>query len=295
MGRKGGVRVKCETWVKQNCRSLLGKRVAVTGSTGGLGAPLCSYLASLGAELILLDRNEKKSAAHKAKLEETGACVTCISLDLENMDSVKRAADALIEHGVDVFLHNAGAYSIPRKICRTGYDNVFQINFVSPYYLIRRLLPHLTHIVAVGSVAHTYSHIAPDDIDFKTRTAASRAYGNAKRYLMGAMWGLAQAGHSVAVVHPGITFTNITAHYPKLIFALNKHPMKVIFMKPKRAALSILAGVFEQTGAFEWIGPKFFRVWGLPKKERLNTCKSDELAKILEISEQIYANLEETL
>ena len=35
----------------------------------------------------------------------------------------------------------------------------------------------------------------------------------------------------IAVTHPGITQTNITAHYPKLIFAVIKNPMKLIFMK----------------------------------------------------------------
>jgi len=286
--------VKSESWIKKNCTSLCGKRIAVTGSTGGLGGPLCAYLASLGAELILLDRSAEKSAAHKAKLEALGARVACIPLDMEDMASAKIATDALQAYGVDIFIHNAGAYSIPRKICESGFDNVFQINFVTPYYMIRKLLPNLTHAVAVGSVAHTYSYIDPRDVDFRTRTAASRAYGNAKRYLMGAMWGLSREGHSVSVVHPGITFTNITAHYPKPIFALIKHPMKVIFMKPARAALSILAGVFEKTQAYEWIGPKLFRVWGLPKKEVLHTVKQEELEEILKLSEEIYANLEET-
>ena len=159
--------------------------------------------------------------------------------------------------------------------------------------MIRRLLGHIEHAVVVGSVAHTYSKIDLDDIDFRTRSAASRAYGNAKRFLMGAMWGLAREGASVSVVHPGITFTNITAHYPKLVFALIKHPMKVIFMKPARAALSILAGVFQKTQAYEWIGPKWFRVWGLPKKERLNTVCEEELEKIVQTSQEIYRKLEE--
>ena len=64
-------------------------------------------------------------------------------------------------------------------------------------------------------------------------------------------------------------------------------------MKPKRAALSILAGVYERTQAYEWIGPKLFRVWGLPKKEMLHTVKQEELDEILRISEEIYQNLEE--
>ena len=78
------------------------------------------------------------------------------------------------------------------------------------------------------------------------------------------------------MVHPGITFTNITAHYPKWLFALIKHPMQVIFMPARRAALSVLKGVFESTAYGEWIGPRLFDVWGLPRKRKLHTFTAAE-------------------
>ena len=59
-----------EKWLKNNTSSLSGKTVAVTGSTGGLGAPLCAYLAQLGASLILVDRNKSRSEAHASELRE---------------------------------------------------------------------------------------------------------------------------------------------------------------------------------------------------------------------------------
>ena len=103
-------------------------------------------------------------------------------------------------------------------------------------------------VVAVGSIAHNYSETDPADVDFSSRTRASRVYGNAKRYLMFSLYGLFEneSNVSLAVCHPGITFTNITAHYPKAVFAIIKNPMKVIFMKPERACLSIVRGVFEE-------------------------------------------------
>ena len=48
-------------WLKENTASLRGKTVALTGSTGGLGRELANYLASLGATLVLLDRNRERS------------------------------------------------------------------------------------------------------------------------------------------------------------------------------------------------------------------------------------------
>jgi hypothetical protein len=99
---------------------------------------------------------------------------------------------------------------------------------------------------------------------------------------------LADNGIDFSVAHPGITFTNITAHYPKLIFALIKHPMKIIFMSPKKAALSILCGVFNNTKCDEWIGPRIFDVWGLPKKKKLHTVKECEIQHIKEKTDEVY-------
>ena len=128
-----------EKWLSKNTSSLSGKTVAVTGSTGGLGGALCRYLGYLGASLILIDRNQKRSAEVKNALvsEFPEISVKCINADLEDISSVRSACKALLNEPIDVFIHNAGAYSIPRKICTTGYDNVFQINFVSPYYIIK--------------------------------------------------------------------------------------------------------------------------------------------------------------
>ncbi len=296
--KKGGVRMY-EKWLAANTERLTGKTVAVTGSTGGLGKPLCRYLAALGADLILVDRNASRSAAHKAALlaDFPDCDITLVQADLADMQSVRQATEVLKSHPVDVFIHNAGAYSIPRRTCDTGFDNVFQINFVSPYYMICELLPLLRarggRVMAVGSIAHNYAKTDPGDPDFATRRRASLVYGNAKRHLMFSLFALFQKERDVklCITHPGITFTNITAHYPKPIFALIKHPMKVIFMRPAKAALSLLAGLFAECGECEWIGPRVCNVWGYPRKRVLKSATKDERDAIAARAEQIYLSL----
>lgn len=280
-------------WIEKNTESLSGKTVAISGSTGGLGRELCIHLGSLGASLVLLDRNIKKSEALAAELRGlySGISIQHITVDMTDLASVKAAADALSNMAIDYLILNAGAYSIPRCTLENGYDNVFTINFISPYYLARRLLPAIKSrggkVVAVGSIAHNYSKIDENDIDFSTQKKASLVYGNAKRYLTYSLFALADEG-GVAVAHPGITFTGITAHYPKLIFAIIKYPMKIIFMSPRKASLSVLRAIFYDCKAGEWIGPAFFDVWGMPKKKPLKTAKPDEAKKIAEAAERIY-------
>lgn len=293
--------MRYDKWLTENTCSLQGKTVAISGSTGGLGKHICRYLASLGASIILLDRNRARSEANKQVLESEfpGVQVSLITLDLVDIFSVFEATDKLKEYSPDIFIHNAGAYSIPRCTSNSGYDNVFTINFVSPYYMIRELLPKINEkqgkVVVVGSIAHNYSKINENDIDFSDVKKASKVYGNAKRFLMFSLYELfeKEQGASLAVTHPGITFTNITAHYPKLIFALIKHPMKVIFMSAEKAALSIVKGLFDKTEYHTWYGPRLFNVWGLPSKKKLSTCSARESRRIDELSEEIYCNISE--
>ena len=276
--------------------SIFGKKFAITGCTGGLGRELCFKLAEAGAELIMLDRNPQKSETLEAELKSRfgGVKVTRITTELEDINSVKAAVDQLVQLKPHFFIANAGAYSIPRHICNSGYDNVFQINFVSPYYIIRKLHeadPDIK-IIAVGSIAHSYSKINENDIDFRTYKSSAKTYGNSKRYLMLALGEyFKNSPENLAIVHPGITFTNITAHYPKIIFAIIKHPMKLIFMKPKKAVLCIYEGVFTATEFGTWIGPRIFGVWGKPKKQKLKVSYSPDAKKASKTSNEIYKTL----
>ena len=281
-------------WLLKNTASLEGKTVAISGATGGLGRELCRYFCRLSASLILIDRNAERSAALRAQLlsENPDAQIKSYILDLEDVSAVRKAATELLCEDIDYLVLNAGAYKIPRRKCENGFDNVFNINFVSPYILARVLLPKISarggRVVAVGSIAHNYSRIDVADVDFSTRRASSKAYGNAKRYLMYSLWGLEEYSSSVAIAHPGIAVTNITAHFPKPLYALIKYPMKLIFMKPRKACLSILLSLFENTEQNEWIGPRVFDVWGLPKKKKLKTCSKEEAEQISKIAKEIY-------
>lgn len=296
--------MRTDIWLNRHTHSLAGRVAAVTGPTGGLGEVLCDYLAALGARLLLLGRNPGAMDALERRLERAhpGCVLGKIRVDLEDMAQVRAACDILEATPPDLLFLSAGAYSIPRHHCSTGWDNVFQINFVSHAYMLRRLVPFMaarpgSRVIAVGSIAHRYSATDPEDVDFSTRHSASKVYGNSKRYLMASCWELfahpevRRSGVTLAVVHPGITYTNITAHYPPWLFALIKHPMQWIFMSRRRACLSLLQGVFEETDYGEWIGPRWFDVWGLPVRRRVHSIPPEECRRIGETAERIIDRL----
>ncbi len=283
-------------FLKNKDLSLSGKTVAITGATGGIGKELCRLILLAGARLIMIDRNPEKAKFGEEilKSEFPLSEIERITFNMENALSVKNLAEQIKMKGADILIHNAGAYKIPLKQTESGYNNVFTINFISPYLLSCALKDELERIVVVGSIAHNYSKSDEKDIDFSGKRGFHLIYGNAKRYLMYSHFKLAKNNPNlkVAVTHPGITLTGITDHYPKWLYKIIKPLMKIVFMKPSLAAKNIFAGLFFDTPPYSWIGPRFFNIWGGPSLKKLNTAKVCEIEKIAEKSEEILNFIE---
>ena len=289
-----------ESWIRQNGRTLEGKTVAVTGVTGGLGRPICEGLLTLGARLVLLSRDREKTGELLQALygEFPQAHLFWVPLDLADMDSVRSAVRELAGLPVDVLIHNAGAYQLPAEPCDTGFQQVFQINFLSPYYMTRALLPCLEErrgkVIVVGSIAHKYRRSNPENPDF-TGKRIPLIYGNSKRYLMFATEQLMQEHPQVrfAIAHPGLAFTAMSNHFSRFTYALLKYPMKLLYMKPEKAARSIVRAVFVKVPAGRWIGPRHFHIWGNPKVSKLQSCPEKEKKSMFRTSEKLIRRLEQ--
>ena len=291
--------MKQENWLTQYGTSLQGKIVAITGATGGLGSEICRGILFLGGSLLLLTRSKEKTDVLIRELlnEFPGASIDFFPLDLQNPESVKKACRFLEQNPPDILLHNAGIYDVPRQICSTGLDNIFQVNFASPYCLTKQLLPALrqkhAHIVVVGSIAHTYSASDPNDMDFSARKACHLAYGNSKRYLMYAFSQLLKEETQVSfsIGHPGISLTNISNHYPAWLFPLIRPFLKFFFMKPETACRSILYAVCHEIPYSSWVGPRFLDLWGNPRIRPLRTVSSSERRQMFFSAEDMYNRL----
>ena len=289
-----------QKWLKLNTSSLIGKGVAITGSTGGLGSALCRYLAKLGADILTLDRNPSKSLALKNKIvaEFPDVKFDSIKLNLDSIDDVKGVSKQLEGKRIDYLILNAGVYNVPLAVGDSGYNNIFQVNFISQYCLVKGLLPTLKQyrakVVVVGSIAHKFAKLNEKDVDYSRVKKSSKIYGNSKRFLMFSLYELLRGNTDVAlaVAHPGVTLTNMTNHYPKAINWLVKLGIKLFFPSPEQAVLSVLSALFTNCGYHQWIGPARCSIWGKPKLSKLNTCAPSESKRIFETAEQIYSQLQ---
>ena len=285
-----------EAFLNEYAKSMSGKTLLITGASGGLGRELCRYLAPLGGKLILVNEFKDRAVQLKEELlhDFPEAEIECYCLDFENTEAVKELCRKLQSRtDINFLIHNAGAYFMPRRKSRAGVDNVFQINFLSPYYITKKLLPVLEKnhgkVIVTGSIAHSASKADRDDIDFSSRKIPSAVYGNSKRYLMYAHAELLRNNTDVrfSIAHPGISHTGITDNYPKLVKAVAKPSMKLLFMPPAKACLSILRAVFEDTPSGSWIGPDIAGIWGKPAIRALDGCSPDERKFIYETAEML--------
>ena len=287
-----------QKWLNGNTSNLKGKTVAITGSTGKIVGHVAKVLAGLDANLILLNRNKEKTEKQIQELSSLypNIKIEFIPCDLSNFDSVCSATEILKQKQVDVLFLSAGVYNIARFKTDLGYDNVFQTNFVSHYYIAKELINNIKSangkIVAISSIAHNYSKINENDIDFSLNKKHSKVYGNSKRFLTFSLMELCKKENvNLSVVHPGLTLTEMTNHYPKAINWLVKLAIGLFCPSIKKASLSLIKGVFENTAYLEWIGPPILKVYGKPKKIKLKSCTEIESNKIYKIAEDIYFNI----
>ena len=289
-----------DQWLDHNTCDLDGRTVAITGAVGGLGRHVVRDLLKVHTKIIMLDRSIDAMNDFREELlsEFAHAEIKCVKIDLNQIKSINAAVAQLVNQRIDCLILNAGVYKVPVVKSQLGYNNVFQINFIGQYYLVKQLLPVLQRVngkvVVVSSIAHGGVKLDENDIDYSQQAKkAAKVYGNAKRFLTLALSELFKDRDDVrlTLVHPGITLTPMTN--AKNNFFINLI-MKVMFPKPALAALNIVSGVFTDINYDEWIGPRVAKIWGLPRVGKLPVATVEERAKIYNLAENICKVIEKS-
>jgi rhamnose utilization protein RhaD (predicted bifunctional aldolase and dehydrogenase)/NAD(P)-dependent dehydrogenase (short-subunit alcohol dehydrogenase family) len=87
---------------------LTGQVAAITGAAGAIGSAVAKAFAAAGAEVALLDLDER---AAQAKAKEIGGAAIAVACDVTSAASVRAAFDQVVAEfgGVDIAVSNAGA------------------------------------------------------------------------------------------------------------------------------------------------------------------------------------------
>jgi short-subunit dehydrogenase len=130
-------------------RDLKGKRVILTGATGGMGQATARGLAKAGARLIIAARTaDALRNLQKELAATTGAEVIAVPTDVTNPADRRKLIDTAIREfgGLDVLINLSGIGSHGHFISSTPEINrdVMETNFFAPVELMRLAVPHLT-------------------------------------------------------------------------------------------------------------------------------------------------------
>ena len=121
-----------------------GQVVVVTGSGSGIGRCVAHELASLGATVALVGRNQDKLVAVQAELQQAGVSEDRVSrhgADIRDEAAVKAlVAEVLARHGrIDALVNNAGGqYIAPlASIGAKGWQAVLDTNLTGGFLMAR--------------------------------------------------------------------------------------------------------------------------------------------------------------
>ncbi|MFA0305468.1 SDR family oxidoreductase [Vibrio splendidus] len=142
--------------------SLENKHIVITGATAGIGKASAIALATAGATITIVVRNQQKA---EEMLEEIRAVSgndkhRFVLADFGNLTSVRSAAEEILSwnDSIDVLLNNAGIASSEYRETTDGYEELFAVNHLAPFLLTGILSPLLRNdgarVVNVAAMAY---------------------------------------------------------------------------------------------------------------------------------------------
>ena len=205
---------------------LSGKKVLITGASGGLGAETARAMASKGASVVITARDiDKAQGAVDAIIASTGnSDITIESVELGSLDSIRAFGQRWnANHDrLDILINNAGVMACPQDTTSDGFERQFGTNHLGHFTLTGLIAPTLlasgaARIVNLSSRGHFRGTVDFDDVMFERRTYEKwLAYGQAKTAnIMHAVEldrRLAGRGVRAFAVHPGVILTDLGRH-----------------------------------------------------------------------------------
>ena len=170
------------SWIK-------GKTCLITGANTGIGKETARQIADLGANVIMVCRNQEKGEQAKEEIIQAtdNENIELLICDLASLKDVKRFAEEFLQThaNLHVLINNAGVFHMKRTTTQDGYESTFAVNYLAHYYLTELLLPLLkksspSRIINLSSNIHRSFKIKMKDPFLENGYLGPQAYSNSK-------------------------------------------------------------------------------------------------------------------
>jgi len=186
--------------------------VMITGASSGIGRGLAIALGTKGAKLGLVARRVEALAELVTEIESMGGKALALPADVENVESMRAAADKLrAQFGpVDLLIANAGIGPTrdAAKFSAEEVGNVMSVNVIGASNSVAAVLPQMVErgsgqLVAISSLA-AYRGLPRSAAYCASKAAVSALFESLRL-------DLEPRGVDVTIIHPGFIKTPLTA------------------------------------------------------------------------------------
>jgi len=236
------------------------RTVVVTGANRGIGFATATQLARAGAHVVLAVRDIARGNEAARRI---GGSNEVRRLDLADQESIREFADEWTGE-IAILVNNAGIAWSREGRTKDGFELQFGTNYLGPFALTNRLLPHITdRVVTVSSGAHKGGTLDFDDLYFaESGYKPMKAYSRSKLanllFTLELERRLRHAGSTVRAMaaHPGYAASELgTADLNKFMVAVVHLAVRMFAQPPEQGALPTLFAATQDLPGASYVGP----------------------------------------
>ena len=295
-------------WTPERIGNLSGKIYVITGANAGAGYEAANILLGKGAEVVMLNRNEKKSEKAISVLKAqfgTKAKVSYIKMDLASLTSVRSAATKVMQSvpNIDALICNAAVAQIAKQeFTEDGFESQLGINHYGHFLLVSLLLDKIAQskgrIVVVGSEGYKMGikTIQFEDMNWDKNYNPMNTYCHSKLAQMMFAYELqhrikaANKEVAVYVCHPGASRTSLinekASKRDRILFSIMSL-LPIVQSAEKGAYPEVMCATEDQDMLNEraYYGPTGTMNWSGPVGE----CNLEPFAQDREVANKLWA------